>query len=84
LKLNLYLNALIFIVTNFAHAKGCSKNNNVFVELKQEVTALTGEEKKLLLKKVDVDQTFKTINEKLNECKATIHQWHAKVLHQLA
>jgi hypothetical protein len=48
------------------------------------VTALTGEEKKLLLKKVDVDQTFKTINEKLNECKATIHQWHAKVLHQLA
>jgi structural maintenance of chromosome 4 len=56
-----------------------SNEEGKYAELKQEVTALTGEEKKLLLKKVDVDQTFKTINEKLNECKATIHQWHAKL-----
>ncbi|KAJ3660188.1 hypothetical protein Zmor_004654 [Zophobas morio] len=50
-----------------------------YAELKNEVKALTAEEKKLLLKQVDVDQTFKSINEKLNECNSASHQWTAKL-----
>lgn len=41
--------------------------------------ALADQEKKLLLKKVDVDQKFKEIKAKVDDVKGSLHQLHAKV-----
>lgn len=53
--------------------------NGKIPDLKQEVGKLKEEENKLKLDKVDVDQNYKTMKEKVTECNASLHQYHAKV-----
>ncbi|XP_018323917.1 structural maintenance of chromosomes protein 4 [Agrilus planipennis] len=52
-----------------------------YTDVKEEVAALTKQENQIRSDKIEVDQKLKTITKSINEHKAEIHGWRAKLSH---
>lgn len=57
-----------------------NEDQNAYVDIKKEVVELTKRAHKLESDKIELDETLKTFNNAINDCKAQIHQWKAKVI----
>lgn len=50
-----------------------------FLELKQELSEFSKQEKKAKSSKIDVDQRLDKLNKVINDINAQIHEWHIRV-----
>lgn len=57
-----------------------SEGQNDYADIKKAVAQLTKKAHKLESDKIEFDETLKTFNSAINDCKAQIHQWKAKVI----